>query len=816
MARAATTVGEGSRTGRGVGRGREDGGRYARYSEEQIEILERVYAKCSNPTHLQRQQIMHDHPTLRAIDHKQLKVWFQNRRCRERQKKESGGLVLENKRLVSANKQLKEENNGLQKKLAQLMSENEDLRNHVLTLTSKTTTCGCGHQPEANNPQMPTSAAVNNNLLSLAEETRKEFLSKAIGTAMDWIPVPWLKLHGPNSFGTIYVPSTCTGVAARANVTIPLEPSKILEILKDRTTWSRMCRNMEVVAKYPADNEGTIELIYTQLYAPTLMAFARDFWTLRYTSVLDDGCFVVCEKSISGSDAGPSSPAVLEFVRGRMFASGYMIRSSGEGSTINLVDHWDLEASSVPELVRPLYESSEFVAKKMVLSAIHYIEHVANEKNGVEIRHSIEEPTLVRNMSKGLCRYFNDAINCFSEDGWTLMNADASNDVIMSYKQAKNYGVFADFGNIVCVKASLLLQNVSPAKLVSLLKERRTAWLDFDFASHSTAFTKAGCFAYPGLKSHHHYMSDPVVLGYSDYEDESLENIRFKYIGDRQLDIPPPRELHHLQICSGLEDVGFGDCSELIFAPIDTKFPNDAKLLSAGFRIYLLGSNAGTNSSANQTSVLLVAFQFPFDEDNLLEDVAAMARDYIRYVMSYVKSISHEALLPAPNPAVANPAMAFNSTSTQTFAFNLAMLMCQGYRSTLGVDMLGFNSQSAVPMLDQMQNHPYAIFCYSFPAHPVCIFANKAALIMMESTADKLQNLLMDKVLGGSNNLSLSAVLPTVLQQGYAILPPGNTLSLHNRSVQYEQGVMWQAHSPDDTLHFLALAFLGWSFESLI
>lgn len=80
MARAATTFGQSSRRGRGVGREREDGGRYTRYSEEQTEVLERAYAQCSNPTNIQRQQIMHDHPILRGIDQKQLKVWFQNRR----------------------------------------------------------------------------------------------------------------------------------------------------------------------------------------------------------------------------------------------------------------------------------------------------------------------------------------------------------------------------------------------------------------------------------------------------------------------------------------------------------------------------------------------------------------------------------------------------------------------------------------------------------------------------------------------------------------------------------------------------------------
>ena len=32
-----------------------------------------------------------------------------------------------------------------------------------------------------------------------------------------------------------------------------------------------------------------------QLYAPTTLAPPRDFWLLRYTSVLEDGSLVVCD-----------------------------------------------------------------------------------------------------------------------------------------------------------------------------------------------------------------------------------------------------------------------------------------------------------------------------------------------------------------------------------------------------------------------------------------------------------------------------------------------------------------------------------------
>lgn len=55
-------------------------------------------------------------------------------------------------------------------------------------------------------------------------------------------------------------------------------------------------------------------------------------------------------------------------------------------------------------------------------------------------------------------RGFNDAVNCFSEDGWALMNPGASDGVITSVKRTNCFGVYANFGTVICVKASLLLQ----------------------------------------------------------------------------------------------------------------------------------------------------------------------------------------------------------------------------------------------------------------------------------------------------------------------------------------------------------------------
>lgn len=59
-----------------------DSGKYVRYTAEQVEALERVYAECPKPSSLRRQQLIRECPILSHIEPKQIKVWFQNRRYR--------------------------------------------------------------------------------------------------------------------------------------------------------------------------------------------------------------------------------------------------------------------------------------------------------------------------------------------------------------------------------------------------------------------------------------------------------------------------------------------------------------------------------------------------------------------------------------------------------------------------------------------------------------------------------------------------------------------------------------------------------------
>lgn len=57
-----------------------DGNKYVRYTPEQVDALERVYAECPKPSSLKRQQLIRECPLLANVEPKQLKVWFQNRR----------------------------------------------------------------------------------------------------------------------------------------------------------------------------------------------------------------------------------------------------------------------------------------------------------------------------------------------------------------------------------------------------------------------------------------------------------------------------------------------------------------------------------------------------------------------------------------------------------------------------------------------------------------------------------------------------------------------------------------------------------------
>ncbi|KAG2722861.1 hypothetical protein I3843_02G124400 [Carya illinoinensis] len=810
-----------------------DNGKYVRYTPEQVEALERLYHDCPKPSSIRRQQLIRECPILSNIEPKQIKVWFQNRRCREKQRKEASRLQAVNRKLTAMNKLLMEENDRLQKQVSHLVYENGYFRQHTqnTTLATKDTSCESvvtsgQHHLTAQHPPRDASPA---GLLSIAEETLAEFLSKATGTAVEWVQMPGMK-PGPDSIGIVAISHGCTGVAARACGLVGLEPTRVAEILKDRPSWFRDCRAVDVLNVLPTANGGTIELLYMQLYAPTTLAPARDFWLLRYTSVLEDGSLVVCERSLKNTQNGPSMPPVQHFVRAEMLPSGYLIRPcEGSGSIIHIVDHMDLEPWSVPEVLRPLYESSTVLAQKTTMTS---------NTTGWARR-----PAALRALSQRLSRGFNEALNGFTDEGWSMMGNDGMDDVtiLVNSSPDKLMGLNLPFSNgfpavsnaVLCAKASMLLQNVPPAILLRFLREHRSEWADNNIDAYSAAAVKIGPCSLPGSRVGSFGGQVILPLAHTMEHEEFLEVIKLEGVGPTPEDTIMPREMFLLQLCSGMDENAVGTCAELIFAPIDASFADDAPLLPSGFRIIPLdsgkeasspnrtldlasaleigpaGNRTSTDYSANSgsvRSVMTIAFEFAY-ESHMQEHVASMARQYVRSIISSVQRVAL-ALSPSHLSSHAGLRPPLGTPEAQT----LARWICQSYRCYMGVELLKSGNEGSEANLKTLWHHSDAIMCCSMKALPVFTFANQAGLDMLETTLVALQDITLEKIFDDHGRKTLCSEFPQIMQQGFACLQGGICLSSMGRPVSYERAVAWKVLNEEENPHCICFMFVNWSF----
>ncbi|CAL9060380.1 unnamed protein product [Musa banksii] len=857
-------------SGREAGKGQQeaaaamDTGKYVRYTPEQVEALERVYSECPKPSSLRRQQLVRECPILSNIEPKQIKVWFQNRRCREKQRKEAFRLQTVNRKLNAMNKLLMEENDRLQKQVSELVYENGYMRQQLHNASVATTDTSCEsvvtsgqHQRQQNpTPQHPQRDANPAGLLAIAEETLAEFLSKATGTAIDWVQMVGMK-PGPDSIGIVAVSHNCSGVAARACGLVSLEPTKVAEILKDRPAWYRDCRCIDVLTVIPTSNGGNIELIYMQTYAPTTLAAARDFWTLRYTRGLEDGSLVICERSLTPATGGPTGPPSPNFIRAEMLSSGYLIRPcEGGGSMIHIVDHVDLDAWSVPEVLRPLYESPKFLAQKMTIAALHHLRQIAQETSGEVPYGGGRQPAVLRTFSQRLSRGFNDAVNGFADDGWLLLGSDGVEDVTIAINSSSNKligshvnssALFSTVGGgVLCAKASMLLQNVPPAILVRFLREHRSEWADCGVDAYSAASLRTSPYAVPGVRTSSGLSGSQVILplAHTLELEEFLEVIKLEGHVFNQDDVILSRDVYLLQLCSRVDEDAVGACAQLVFAPIDESFADDVPLLPSGFRVIPLepktdspvasrtldlastleiGSGAASrsvnetaSSSYNLRSVLTIAFQFTY-ENHLQDNVAAMARQYVR---SVVASVQRVAMAIAPRPSgqigVEHLPQGFPEADT------LARWISQSYRAHTGLEILREGSQTSDSLLKLLWHHSDAIVCCSLKARfrmfillqgsPVFTFSNQAGLDMLETTLIALQDITLEKTLDDGGRKLLCSEFPKIMQQGFSYLPAGICLSSMGRPVSYEQAVAWKVLNDDDSPHCLAFMFLNWSF----
>ncbi|XP_039143110.1 homeobox-leucine zipper protein ATHB-15-like [Dioscorea cayenensis subsp. rotundata] len=824
-----------------------DPGKYVRYTPEQVEALERLYHDCPKPSSIRRQQLIRECPILSNIEPKQIKVWFQNRRCREKQRKEASRLQAVNRKLTAMNKLLMEENDRLQKQVSQLVYENGYFRQQTQSAALATTDTSCesvvtsGQHP-LTTPQHPPRDASPAGLMSLAEETLTEFLSKATGTAVEWVQMPGMK-PGPDSIGIVAISHGCTGVAARACGLVSLEPAKVAEILKDRPSWFRDCRSVDVINVLPTGSNGTLEVLYMQLFAPTTLAPARDFWLLRYTSVLDDGSLVVCERSLGSAQGGPSMPVVPPFVRAEMLPSGYLIRPcDGGGSVIHIVDHVDLEPWSVPEVIRPLYESSAMLAQKTTMAAFRQLRQVAHEISHSSTTGWGRRPAALRALSQRLCRGFNEALNGFTDDGWSMVGSDGVDDVTILVNSSSRIiaGFNPGFANgypsmtnsILCAKASMLLQNISPAMLLRFLREHRSEWADINIDAYSAAAVKTSPCALPGSFIGGYGSQVILPLAHTVEFDEFLEVLKLEHVGHGP-DIMMPRDLFLLQLCSGVDETAVGTSSELIFAPIDASFSDDAPIVPSGFRIIPLEAGMDTSSPNHRTldlastlevgpsgtrvhgdisgscagmrSVVTIAFQFAF-ENHLQDNVVTMARQYVRSIISSVQRV---ALALSPR---LDSHCGLQSPPGSPELVLLACWICHSYRNHSGVELFKSTNEDCESPLKTLWHHSDAILCCSLKAMPIFTFANQAGLDMLETTLMALQDITLEKIFDDQGRKTLCAEFPNILQEGFVCLQGGICVSSMGRPASYERAMAWKVLNDEKEAHCICFMFVNWSF----
>ncbi|KAK1367209.1 hypothetical protein POM88_042770 [Heracleum sosnowskyi] len=192
-----------------------------------------------------------------------------------------------------------------------------------------------------------------------------------------------------------------------------------------------------------------------------------------------------------------------------------------------------------------------------------------------------------------------------------------------------------------------------------------------------------------------------LPLAHTVEHEEFLEVVRLEGHAFSPEDIALARDMYLLQLCSGLDENAAGGCAQLVFAPIDETCDDDAPLLPSGFRVIPLDPKSD-KPSANRTldlastlevgpggarppgeadlsnynvrSVLTIAFQFTY-ENHLRDNVAVMARQYVRSVVSSVQRVAM-----AIAPSRLNTHLGPKQLPGSPEALTLSRWICRSYR----------------------------------------------------------------------------------------------------------------------------------------
>ncbi|KAK1367761.1 Homeobox-leucine zipper protein ATHB-14-like [Heracleum sosnowskyi] len=157
---------------------------------------------------------------------------------------------------------------------------------------------------------------------------------------------------------------------------------------------------------------------------------------------------------------------------------------------------------------------------------------------------------------------FNDAVNGFLDDGWSILDNDGVEDVtivinsnpgkFIGSQYSNSLSMLPTFGGVLCVKASMLLQDVPLALLVRFLREHRLKWDDYGIDAYSTTPLKASLYDVPCARPRARpggFSSTQVILplAHSVEHEEFLEVVRLEGHAFSPEDMALSRDMYLLQ-----------------------------------------------------------------------------------------------------------------------------------------------------------------------------------------------------------------------------------------------------------------------------
>ncbi|CAL5438531.1 unnamed protein product [Camellia sinensis] len=193
---------------------------------------------------------------------------------------------------------------------------------------------------------------------------------------------------------------------------------------------------------------------------------------------------------------------------------------------------------------------------------------IAQEVSQSNVTNWSKRPAVLRALSQRLSRGFNEALNGFTDEGWSMMENDGMDDVsiLVNSSPDKLMGLNLTFSNgfpavsnaVLCAKASMLLQllgndqtypecNVPPAILFRFLREHRSEWVDSSIDAYSAAAVKVGPCILPRARAGSFGGQVILPLAHILLHEELLEVIKLEDVGHYPEDAIVLRDMFLLQ-----------------------------------------------------------------------------------------------------------------------------------------------------------------------------------------------------------------------------------------------------------------------------